>query len=570
MLGYKVVTLLVLTVVFATTASDAFAESIFVKFDKGEYQTGDALKVTGQISDVGMPVIAMSIYDPNGTILSANSVEVEPDGLFTKTIFLDSPFYEESGEYKIKLAYGQITQNEYFVITNSDGVQVIEEPATPEIITLTTDKPQYTDGDTITILGTVSVMDSPTVLIGIYDTFGSPAGFYFGNVNSDLSFSTNFLAVAGVNFKVDGTYSIKAHYAESSKDVSFDFFKIIEDPIEEEIIFDEPEVQTDEPQNEPITESDTTKSDTTKSDTTTTEPKTTEPKTTEPKTTEPKTTEPKTTKTNLIEDDKLIESPTTETPKQSTPEKKSIIQTTPQEKPTKQKESKNEQIKKETPIKKTAEKKSKENENEDNLSVEDIALGIMLNQINLKCDTSKYVDSISYYDGMGPALYRLCKFDQSLEFFNQSLMEDPENVEILVNKGSALRKLGFYSEAILYYDQALAISPDYVPAINNKANALANMGNLQDAKSLYGLALEKNQNYVTARTNLLLVNEQLNQIQSDTVDEILSAQNIDLEEKPLAFEKPITPKKSQVEIKKETPNFFDELTMAFSSLFGFK
>ena len=43
---------------------------------------------------------------------------------------------------------------------------------------------------------------------------------------------------------------------------------------------------------------------------------------------------------------------------------------------------------------------------QNNLSVEDIELGKILNQINLECDSSDFVDMISYYDGMGPALYR--------------------------------------------------------------------------------------------------------------------------------------------------------------------
>ena len=53
------------------------------------------------------------------------------------------------------------------------------------------------------------------MLIGIYDPLGAPTGFYFGAVDSNLEFSTNFLAKAGVNFRIDGTYSIKAHYAET-------------------------------------------------------------------------------------------------------------------------------------------------------------------------------------------------------------------------------------------------------------------------------------------------------------------------------------------------------------------
>ena len=541
------IALLVLTVVLTAITTDAHAESITIKFDKSEYQTGDVLNVTGQIPNVGMPIIAMSIYDPNGTILSANSVEMEPDGLFTKTIFLDSPFYDESGEYKIKFDYGQITQNEYFVISNPETPQITEETTTPEILTLTTDKPKYSDGDHITISGTVSVMDSPTVLIGIYDTFGSPAGFYFGNVNSDLSFSTTFLAVAGVNFKIDGTYSIKAHYAESSKNIPFDFSKVVEIPVNEPV----------EPTEDPMTIKDPVEIDIATNDS----------QTNDSQTNDSQTNDSQATTNETIKNDELVKSPTKENTNQNTP----LIQNIPQEKSIKPNNDKS--IIQKTQSSKTSIQKSVENKNEDNLSVEDVALGIMLNQINLECDHSKYADTISYYDGMGPALYRLCKFNQSLDYFNQSLLKDPENVDILVNKGSTLGKLGFYSEAIMYYDQALEISPDFIPALNNKANMLATMGNLQEAKSLYMLALEKNHNYVTAKQNLSLVTLQLeNQIAN--TPQIQNTQNIVFEEPLSNYETSLDDKKSEkIEIKKENPNFFDELSMAFSSLgslFGFK
>ena len=58
-------------------------------------------------------------------------------------------------------------------------------------------------------------MDSPSALIGVYDPYEMPAGFYFGTINPDLEFSTSFLVKDGVNFKTEGTYSIKAHYGES-------------------------------------------------------------------------------------------------------------------------------------------------------------------------------------------------------------------------------------------------------------------------------------------------------------------------------------------------------------------
>ena len=207
-----------------------------------------------------------------------------------------------------------------------------------------------------------------------------------------------------------------------------------------------------------------------------------------------------------------------------------------------------------------------DNEEHDNLSVEDIELGKLLNQINLDCDSSIFVDTISYYDGMGPALYRLCQFDDSLNFFNDSLINDPDNVEILVNKGSALGKVGFVSEAIAYYDHAIALDPDYLPAKNNKANALANFGNLDDAIFLYNEILEESPNYYTARSNLNTALSLKSEIpETSEVADITESQIETLSNEKTLSEK-ITPKENKNEIQ---PNFFEELTRVFSSLFGF-
>ena len=126
-------------------------------------------------------------------------------------------------------------------------------------------------------------------------------------------------------------------------------------------------------------------------------------------------------------------------------------------------------ISEKTPIKKTNDLEIKETKivkekispnktkKENNLTVEDIELGKLLSQIKLECDSSMYTDTVSYYDGMGPALYRLCKFDSSLNFFNESLIKNPNDVEILVNKGSTLGKLGYFSEAIVCCDHAIRV-----------------------------------------------------------------------------------------------------------------
>ncbi|WP_299290978.1 tetratricopeptide repeat protein, partial [Nitrosopumilus sp.] len=206
-----------------------------------------------------------------------------------------------------------------------------------------------------------------------------------------------------------------------------------------------------------------------------------------------------------------------------------------------------------------------ENKKQNNLSVEDIELGKILNQINLECDDSKFTDTITYYDGMGPALYRLCNFENSLNFFNDSLIKDPENVEVLVNKGSTLGKLGYYSESIEYYNQAINVNPEFLPAKNNKANALAYLGNEKEAVLIYEEILDANPNYITAQKNLEILKSELNN----------ELQPISKNFEPTSIVHTITESKSS-EIKKQTisqkeksSNFFDEVSIVLGSLFGF-
>ena len=468
--------------------SSAYADTISVEFDKEEYTIGDSLSVSGQISDFSMPVIAFSVFDPDGKILSANNLELDSKGNFSKIILLDLPFYEKTGEYKIKLDYGQISQNEFFVIIGDTVETPTPIEIIPEIVSLTTDKSIYTDQDTVTISGTVSSQVTPTVLIGIYDTFGTPAGFYFGQINSDLEFSTSFFVKSGVNFKIDGTYSIKAHYAEKEKIVFFDFFKIIPETVEQETV---------------------------------------EQETVEQETVEQETVEQETVESQPIQE--IIE-----------PEL----------------------------IEQSVEPKLIESELDDtmftNLSIEDIELGKILNQINLDCDPSIFVDMISYYDGMGPALYRLCNFDSSLNFFVDSLIQDPNDVKILVNAGSAIGKLGDFSKAIFYYDLALDVDSSFLPAKNNKANALANLGNLDDAILLYQEILDENPTVTTQKnlkTALSLVENSQNKINTLVQTPV---ENIDSQESTLVE------KNSQINNEKQKPvDFFEQVNSVFSSFSTF-
>ena len=398
-------------------AQDALENTISVVTNSEEYHLGDTMVISGSIGIKKMPVVALKIFNSNGGILSANELEIKDDNTFTKTITLDSPFYDDPGTYTITVDYSKLSAKTNFEIVGGQEkshVTSSQISSSPEILAMFTDQEVYENGDTITIIGLVSEKVDDSVLVGIYDPAGNPAGFYFGQVDSNDEFSVSFLAKNGVNFKTEGIYWASAFYGDSEDLTSFEY------------------VKQNSVQANPVDENKNTNTNT--------------------------NTESK-SKENTVNNNQV------NTPTSNTVNNKQTSTTNNQP-------SENNQIK-----------------TKKNLSVEDVQLGIMLNEIKLKCDTSEFTDTLSYSEGMGPALMRLCKYSDAIYFYDQTLQNDPNNVDILINKGSAFAKMGLYYKAIAQYDQVLALQPNNYMALNNKANALANLGNVDQAMTLYDAAL---------------------------------------------------------------------------------
>ena len=496
-MGLRIEIFLYSILVMSFFTMPAFAEenyvepTVHVETDKLEYEIGEIVTISGLVEAKKMPVVAMRIYDPDGSIVSANQIELEEDSTFSKIISLDSVLYDKKGTYSVTIDYGKIKTETYFDL----GTQDIEDPNEiieeenfdfPEIIVIT-DKEIYQDGDTLTIVGLVSELKESSALIGIYDPFGFPAGFYFGEIDSNLEFSVNFPVKAGVNFKTEGEYSVVARYGDSEDTVAFQYFEILEEN-ESNPIQNENDVVPDD-----IIQND---------DKTNYEKKVT-------------TTDPE----NIIKEKNVVKKET----------KKEIDKSV------------------------TSPKKST------NLSVEDVELGKLLNQINLGCDKSEYADIVSYYDSMGPALLRLCKYEQAISFYDQTINENPKNVEALNNKGSALTKMGHYEEAISFFDTVIDIDSKNFQALNNKANALAYLENYGTSITIYEKALLLDPNNLIVQKNLELTIEKLSSLPSPP-DEI--------QKSPSIMEK--TEKKSLVlDSNKPEPNLFDQISNALTSFFGF-
>jgi len=99
-------------------------------------------------------------------------------------------------------------------------------PAYAEVLTISSDKPEYSDGETITISGQVDFdPDIPSIIIQILtpskDNFAVIANVF---PNNDGSFSTTFHA-GGPTWPGDGTYTVKVSYGGISE-TTFDFSEI--------------------------------------------------------------------------------------------------------------------------------------------------------------------------------------------------------------------------------------------------------------------------------------------------------------------------------------------------------
>jgi len=133
------------------------SKSVMLETDKPEYQVGEMIIISGFVEEKKMPVVALRIFDPNGGILSAHQLEIEADNTFSKTILLDSPFYDDEGDYTISVNYGKLQAETNFkmVSVGQDEPLVEDDSQTlfPEIIVMFTDKEVYQDGDTVTIYG---------------------------------------------------------------------------------------------------------------------------------------------------------------------------------------------------------------------------------------------------------------------------------------------------------------------------------------------------------------------------------------------------------------------------------
>jgi predicted TPR repeat methyltransferase len=103
-------------------------------------------------------------------------------------------------------------------------------------------------------------------------------------------------------------------------------------------------------------------------------------------------------------------------------------------------------------------------------------------------------------------------FHSAIDYFNQAIVQQPENPLFYLNLGNALKTLGEFDAAKASLQKAVALKPDYSAALNNLGTVFYAQDFLDESIRHYQLALEKKPDYIDAKYNLGLALAKQNQL----------------------------------------------------------
>jgi tetratricopeptide (TPR) repeat protein len=125
-----------------------------------------------------------------------------------------------------------------------------------------------------------------------------------------------------------------------------------------------------------------------------------------------------------------------------------------------------------------------------------------ISEVEKVLDSSKvglyldYLDNLSVKELISKAVEfeKAGKFRNALSYYDRAVIEsfdsDENEIKALVGKGSVLNSLGQYGDAMEYFDNVLEMEPDNISALKKKAFALAQLGQVEEARDYFEIATQ--------------------------------------------------------------------------------
>lgn len=109
----------------------------------------------------------------------------------------------------------------------------------------------------------------------------------------------------------------------------------------------------------------------------------------------------------------------------------------------------------------------------------------------------------------GLLLHNAGNFSGAIHEYDKALSLDPNDTQVLINKGITLMAMNHDEDAIKILDKALSIKPNDLEALLNKAIAFSKMGNYTNSLSLYNEILKIDPNNTEAVKFKELINRNI-------------------------------------------------------------
>ena len=105
----KITLFYVLMILAVASMGTAFAEEslISVQTDNGNYEEGDTIVVSGKVNTIiGDTPITLQLFQ-EGNLVTIDQIKVAQDGNYSTTVNAWGPLWNNSGEYLVKVVYGE-------------------------------------------------------------------------------------------------------------------------------------------------------------------------------------------------------------------------------------------------------------------------------------------------------------------------------------------------------------------------------------------------------------------------------------------------------------------------------
>jgi len=201
------------------SSQDSFSQNsnvaITVTTDKSFYPVDSTMTISGEVRDFYSETpVTISINAPNGNLVVISPVSVNDDKTFSMEYTLGGSLMKAQGVHIVTAQYGSenIIAVTYFdYITHSN------------YLTITTDKPSYTAGETIHISGEFNNLQNGTSL---NISLQSPEGNYstISNITTNNNtYSKSINTQYDSSISTPGSYTLTSHYGTNTASTTFDY-----------------------------------------------------------------------------------------------------------------------------------------------------------------------------------------------------------------------------------------------------------------------------------------------------------------------------------------------------------